>query len=394
MKRRYLKYLIISVIGALLQSISVSSQEAYNYVFKNGDDGYNCFRIPAIIKAPNNDLLAFCEARIKDCGDMGNIDLVLKRSRDNGKTWGPLVKLVDAGEFKAGDPAPVVDFLDPAYPEGRILFLYNTSNTSEEARQQQPSGVRELWYKASTDNGYTWDNDVNITASVIRLYAPDYNPAYNFSDDWRTMAVTPGHIFQIQNGIYKGRIVAAGNYSAGNKPKNSYENYRAFCFYTDDHGKTWKKGGTVDIPNGNESTAAELSNGSVLLNARYQHTGKKARILAFSNSGGERWDTAYMNKALPEPICQGSMISFRNKKDFIVLFSNPSSTTKREKMTIKFSKDDGKTWNDGFMAEPGEASYSDMVQLNRKHIGIIYERGMKGGIVFRQFNLKNILNAK
>src|SRR5690606_7754997 len=57
-------------------------------VFEKGSDGYNVFRIPAIVRAANGDLLAFCEAR--SGGDASEIDLVMKRSSDSGATWGSL----------------------------------------------------------------------------------------------------------------------------------------------------------------------------------------------------------------------------------------------------------------------------------------------------------------
>lgn len=75
-----------------------------NVVYENGQDGYQCYRIPAIVKAPNGDLLAFAEARRKDCGDFGDVDMVLKRSTDNGKSWGKLQIAVDFGDNQAGQP--------------------------------------------------------------------------------------------------------------------------------------------------------------------------------------------------------------------------------------------------------------------------------------------------
>ena len=70
-------------IAFLLISNLVLCQDL-DYVFKSGDDGYNCFRIPTIIKAKNGTILAFAEGRKKSCSDNGDIDLVYKRSSDNG----------------------------------------------------------------------------------------------------------------------------------------------------------------------------------------------------------------------------------------------------------------------------------------------------------------------
>src|SRR5690606_18253985 len=94
-------------------------------VFVSGEDGYGSYRIPAMVKAPNGDLLAFAEGRVHHAGDFGDIDIVMKRSTDNGKTWGALQRVAEYGELQAGNPAPVVDLLDPAYPQGRIFLFYN-----------------------------------------------------------------------------------------------------------------------------------------------------------------------------------------------------------------------------------------------------------------------------
>ncbi|MFD0382088.1 hypothetical protein ACFQ2B_05625 [Streptomyces stramineus] len=81
-------------------------------LFKAGhtDHGpYSCFRIPALVTTARGTLLAFAEGRKGNCGDATDIDLVLKRSTDGGRTWGPLL-IVDEGLGDThGNPAPVVD---------------------------------------------------------------------------------------------------------------------------------------------------------------------------------------------------------------------------------------------------------------------------------------------
>ena len=55
-------------------------------VFAAGESGYHTFRIPAVIAAGDGTLLAFAEGRRAGSADAGDIDLVLKRSRDDGRT--------------------------------------------------------------------------------------------------------------------------------------------------------------------------------------------------------------------------------------------------------------------------------------------------------------------
>lgn len=370
------------------------AQDKLNFVFKNGEDNYECYRIPAIIKVPNGDLLAYAEARKKGCNDFGDIDLVMKRSADNGKTWSGLDIVVDNSSLKAGNPAPVVDLQDPRFPKGRIFLLYNTATTSE-GDARKGIGVREVWYMASTDNGITWSKPSNITTSVHKPLAISYNAAYNFAEDWRTNALTPGHALQLTRGKNKGRIFVAANHSSGNKLEaDNVETNKAHCFYSDDHGDTWRLGATVQMPGGNESSAAELADGSVLQNIRYKNPSDKYRVLAFSKSGGKVWDTAYVCKELPDPVCQGSTISFKYKGEHLVLFSNAASQTKREKLTIRVSRDNGRSWPVSFLVDKGDASYSDLININTGKIGLIYEKGSDGGIIYTSIPLKTLLNKK
>jgi sialidase-1 len=364
---------------------SYGQQSEYNFVFENGKEGYNCYRIPAIIKSSNGDLLAFAEARKKDCDDFGDIDVIMKRSRDNGKSWGELQVVVDNNSSKAGDPAPVLDRTDPKYRHGRIFLLYNIS-TGSETNVRTGHNVRETLYITSEDNGNTWDVPVNITTQVHKPYAPDMNSAYIFKEDWRTNANTPGHAMQFEKGKYRGRLYVAANHSAGPKSDNNdFSNYRSHGFYSDDHGKSWHLTPDIKMPGGNESTAAELSDGSLLQNVRYQNKNEKHRILAKSSNVGLSWDTVYVSKDLPEPICEGSMISLKYKRKFYVMFSNPKNQLMRKDMTISVSDDNGSTWKHSLLVDSGNSAYSDLVRVGYDNVGIIYERGNKGGIVFKSY---------
>src|SRR4051812_2192704 len=74
-----------------------------NYIYKNGEDGYKCFRIPAIVTTTRGTLLAFAEARKNNCSDAGDIDLVLKRSFDGGKTWSAMQVVWDDSTNTCGN---------------------------------------------------------------------------------------------------------------------------------------------------------------------------------------------------------------------------------------------------------------------------------------------------
>ena len=217
---------------------------------------------------PDGELLAFAEGRVNGSNDFGDINIVLKRSSDKGKSWGPISTVVDYDNLQAGNPAPVVDLTDPLFPEGRIFLFYNTGNNYE-SEVRKGKGYREVWYKTSSDGGNSWSDPVNITTQVHRPFQPEVNSAYNFREDWRSYANTPGHAIQVTNGLYRGRILVAANHSKGD-PEKDWEDYAAHTYYTDDHGKTFRLGQTVQIPGSNEATAAEISGNGLILNARNQ----------------------------------------------------------------------------------------------------------------------------
>src|SRR5690554_4997577 len=77
----------------------IENESRFNYVYEQGSAGYEVYRIPAIVKTSNNVLLAFAEARkFRRNGDAGDIDLVVKRSVNNGQTWSEQVTVWDDGE--------------------------------------------------------------------------------------------------------------------------------------------------------------------------------------------------------------------------------------------------------------------------------------------------------
>ncbi|RRB04366.1 sialidase family protein [Larkinella rosea] len=354
-------------------------------IFQSGEDGYKCFRIPAIVKAPNGNLLAFAEGRRKDCDDFGDIDIVMRISPDNGQTWGPLQIAADNGSLQAGNPAPVFDLTDKNFPQGRLFLVYNTGVMSE-SELRKGGGIREIWYKTSTDGGQTWADAVNITTQVSKPHQPDVNPAYAFSEDWRWYANTPGHALQMKKGRYKGRIFVAANHTAGAE-QPQFRDCRAHGFYSDDHGKSWKLTPDVAYPGSNESTAAETSDGGLLINSRNQSGDAKNRLLSFSKTAGESWEPVRIATDLPDPVCEGSMIDYQpSRRKTVLLFSNPNSPKTRTNMTVRVSTDDGKTWSGGKEIYSGSSAYSDLVIQKDGTIGIVYEKDRYSKIVYTHFS--------
>ena len=385
--------MIFAFTAALFLASGVSAQTAHARevpVFVSGTEGYKAFRIPALLKLPSGDLLAFAEGRVKGPSDWGNIDMVMKRSTDGGNTWSPLQVVVDYDTLQVSNPGPVLDRTDPAYPGGRLFLFYN-SGTVPEHQIRMGLGVKRCWYVTSADLGRTWSSPVEITDQVDLLHKPDLNPGWNHPEDWRYYANTPGHACQITDGPHAGRLFVACNHTAG-PPQGKGLDGDAHGYYTDDHGKTFHLGQSIHVPGANEATALALPGGTVMINTRNSGT-DRCRIVALSRDGGDTWDTTWYDRQLPDPGCEGSIVLAGTYKGRPVIAFTNEAAHKRDSLTLRVSLDEGKTWPVAHLLDhyvPGGAdttgrnysAYSDIAWLGKRSIGVLYEKSNYTRIVF------------
>jgi sialidase-1 len=347
-----------------------------------GENAISYYRIPTIIRTPDNGILAFMETRESGLDDFGNIKILAKKSMNNGKTWSAPTIIAENGNLQADNASPVVDYTDPLYPNGRIFLFYCTGNNTA-VNILKLNGVREVFYKTSIDNGKTWSQPVNITLQVHHPYQPDFNAAYNDPLKWTLYATGPGHALQLSTGL-KNRIVVATYHSTF--PNNACY---SSVIYTDDHGKSFHTAPDISLQ-ADESSVAELSNGGLILNSRNDFLGSKNhRIISYNFSekyDSTKWESAIASE-LPEPGCEGSLINYvtpSGKK--VLLFSNPADSIARKRLGIRQSFDDGKTWSLPYVIDPGFSAYSDIVTFENGKIGIIYEADYYNKINFVLFD--------
>ncbi len=349
----------------LEQSIDLNEGDTtFNYIFRQRFEGYACYRIPALIRAKDGTIIAFAEARKKSCSDIGDIDLVMKRSKDNGKTWGPLEKIWDDGTNTCGNPAPVVD-----ETTGKIYLLltwnFGTDNIGD-INAGISKDTRRVYISESADNGASWTNPKEITATAKR-------------PEWGWYATGPCHGIQLTSGSKSGRMIIPCDFIEKGSGGRSFSH----VIYSDDHGATWQIGGIAPNDKSNESTIAELSDGSLMLNMR--RSGGTSRYVATSTDYGNTWGNMKVDNNLIEPVCQGSLLAFKVNGIHTLFFSNPASL-KREKMTIKKSTDDGKTWAQSYLVYSGPSAYSDLIKMSENEVGVLYEAGASSaytGISFK-----------
>jgi len=356
-------------------------------VFVAGQSGYHTYRIPALIITRKQTLLAFCEGRKDSSSDTGNIDLLLKRSGDGGKTWSEPQMIWDDGPNTCGNPCPVVD------ETTGTIWLLLTHNPGDKNEAQISAGksraARTVWLSRSTDDGETWAPPVDITASAK-------------DPSWGWYATGPGVGIQIEHGPYRGRLVIPcdHSYRANNRARGTAAiEGGSHVIYSDDHGQTWKLGGAVR-PQMNESQVVELSDGdgSMLLNMRNTSPANR-RAQSISHDGGQTWTSPEFPSELVEPRCQASLLRYNwpiAKEAGRLLFCNPASPRRRD-LTVRVSGDDGKTWPISKILQEGPAAYSCLAVLPDETIGCLYENGRTNAyekITFARFSLEWLEESK
>ena len=353
-----------TLLALLSLGVGASAAEVTERVdlFSAGDGGVHTYRIPAIVQTQGGVLLAFAEARHNSRSDTGDIDLVVRRSTDGGRTWGEIITVWDDGGNVCGNPCPVVD-----RRTGRVLLLSTWNNGKDPEKDihaRTSIDTRRVFLLYSDDEGLTWSAPREITASAKKKA-------------WTWYATGPCHATQ----LVSGRIVIPCDH--GNFKDGKSDGTTSHLIYSDNGGKTWKLGGDPGV--GNESTVTELPGGDVLLNMRGARPKDRkslgyARWAAVSHDGGKTFDEPYLEKGLVEPVCNASIINYNTDgtPTAKLLFSNPSDTTRRRNMVLHLSNDAGKTWEKAAVLTTGHAAYSDLVVLSDGDVGILYECGEKG----------------
>ncbi|MFI9250241.1 exo-alpha-sialidase [Streptomyces sp. NPDC053069] len=330
------------------------------------DPGYACFRIPAIVRTTAGTLLAFAEGRVLNCGDAADIDIVLKRSTDGGRTWGPLQVVNEGAGDTHGNPAPVVD-----RETGRVWLAetYNTGRTDSASCSIPCDRTPHLQY--SDDDGQSW--------SVPRDPGPEILPA-----DWNSWYATgPVHGIQLTRGRYASRLVFGVNTETWDGSRVTANH--AALIVSDDHGGHWRIGATDTWPIADDGTfrqkpselaLAERGDGSILVSGREQDgTDLGHRTQAVSRDGGSSFTAPF--HGLPDlyaPQVQGSLLRLDDR----LLLACPADPDRRRTMMIRSSYDGGRTWDGvdrGTVVTTDWSGYSDMVRADADTVGLLYEGG-------------------
>ena len=358
----------------ILSLAAASEGVPLDAVYRSGEDGYDTYRIPALIVSPGGALLAFCEGRKGGSSDTGDIDMLLKRSEDGGRTWSKHAVVWDDEGNTCGNPCPVAD------ADTGTLWLLMTWNRGDDRESEiidlKSRDTRRVFAAQSKDDGRSWSKPLEITKDVKR-------------ENWTWYATGPCTGIQLRQGPHKGRLLIPCDHIEADT-----RHYYSHVIYSDDHGASWKLGGRTPAHQVNECQAVELANGRLMLNMRNYDRSKRSRAVSTSEDGGMTWSALHRDPALPEPICQASFIRYSRAAaggEDVLLFSNPASPKSRVNMTVKLSRDEGATWPAAKTLHAGPSAYSCLAVLPDGAIGCLFEAGAESPyetIVFRRFPLE------
>ncbi|MER5884943.1 sialidase family protein [Streptomyces sp. NPDC001941] len=328
-------------------------------LFRSGTGGYGCFRIPTLVRTKTGTLLAFAEARVSpSCADRGPIDTVVRRSTNDGRTWGPVRVVLSGAESDPNAPATRGNASPVADLTTGDVFLLSTSELAV------PGGKRLSWVQRSTDDGLTFDT-------------PRRTPRLSGQDNgW--FGTGPTHGIQLKrNTQHPGRLVV-GAYES---PATATQ--LIGVLYSDDHGDTWQASDTAnsyqDGLSPGEPAVAELDDGSLYVNARNNNDAGH-RTHAVSADGGT---TVPAQRIVPitTPQVQGSLLAlektYRQVPGDTLVFAAPGHPTDRQEMRLRWSTDRGASWHDasGGKISAQRAGYSDLAELTDGQLGMVYEGG-------------------
>ena len=350
--------LLLAILSCKSPKKNLSDKDTIQFInlfSTDSNQDVSCYRIPSLIMAQNGDLIAAIDERKINCGDLRtnkDINIVTRRSEDNGVTWSEIKTIVDLpmGE-SASDPSMI---LDKTTEKIFLFFNYMDLNTNPE--------VYYLRYISSNDHGRTWSKPIDITNQISK---PEWNHDFKF--------ITSGRGIQTQSGILLHTLVNLNN--------------GLHVFGSKDHGETWFLIDSPIIP-GDESKIVELVDETWMINSRVNKSG--LRFVHTSKDKGTTWNSK-ADSTLIDASCNASFIRYTSTKNGFLknrlIFSNANSKNMRENLTIKISYDEGKTWKYSKSVYAGEAAYSSLSILKNGDIGVFFEKDNYKKNVFAKITL-------
>ena len=321
-------------------------------LYRPGDFNSKNYRIPAIITAKDGSLVVATDKRKFNDADLPeDIDILINRSTDGGRTWSEPYMLVEGqGVGKGYGDCALVRTND----EGGLLAAFVGGCGFWQGRPENPL---RTYIARSYDNGQTWTEPKDITDELYGAKCPN-----EASRTWWSAFFASGNGLLTSTGrimfvlaVRDGEEWAACNY----------------VVYSDDNGETWHLSDRAS-QRGDEAKVVELADGRILMSIR--HEGE--RWCNISEDGGATWRPE--TSAWPDLMataCNGDIIRYSTENECgkdVLLHSLPYAEG-RKNVTVYVSYDEGKTWPVSKCIVPYDAAYSSLCILPDHTIGLYVE---------------------
>jgi sialidase-1 len=318
---------------------------------------YQSVRIPSLAILDDDRLIALAVGRHLR-SDHGPSDILIRRSQDGGATWSRARVLVRGWLRTVDNPTLVVD------PSTEAVHLF------------YQSAYRRLWHRVSTDGGLSFAPPVERTDVVTRASID----GFQITD----MAPGPGG----------GAVLDSGRLVIPIWVVDEQRRRRpaAMTIYSDDAGATWSAGDLVAgsggrFGNPTETTVAAAPAGGAVLSFRQSRV--PHRVFSWSPDGSTRWTAPEPAAQLFEPVSHAALLRVGDSLAFVNPDSRASTTLERrsgkaprENLTLRWSSDDGRTWDGGTVIDPGPSGYPALAAGPSGDVHILWEHAALGGDAF------------
>lgn len=410
------------------------------------------YRIPSMISTKNNIVVACADARFCSGADNPNrIDKVVRRSEDSGETWSDYIVAVEEKGTKQKKSSAAIDpILTYVAETGRIFLHYCHTPAGIGIRNckccvgEDSEGNRivngkirkyvlkngELFFKNGkkspyrvSESGDVYKNETVVgniytgkrfkeesTSTLMMCYSDDDGLTWSKpqslnsqvkKDYMSFIGPGPGNGIVLKNGEYKGRIVVPIYYGTQKFPLK----LSCCVIYSDDNGITWNLGETPNnsrIINGKKASSLEIKEKDMLTESQVieqsdgtlkyfmrNHHPDRSIAVAYSKNGGESWEDFSLDKNLPQPICQTSVIKIENAEKPYVVLLNAANRKQRKCGTVRLSEDDGETFPYSRVLKEDDFVYSSLALLPDGKIGALFEPDQEcKNILFTKFSLE------
>ena len=336
-------------------------------LFQGGYFGSKNFRIPAVLFAKDNSLLAINDIRYHHAGDLPAKIGVVCRRKEVGGNWSSAFLVSGAvRNVGDGDPAVVMD-----RKTGTIFCVWCGDKGYQGGSMSTPDDPAHIYFSRSYDNGVNWEDKIDITHFIFSKLCTNCSEARRTM--WRALFVSSGAGLQMRDGRICFALLVLVNMSTPEQQLSRDQNY---VLYTDDFGETWDVEPGTPLPNSgaNEAKLVELNNGDLMISIRQYYN----RKFAYSKTKGADWYQVKTISDLKEPFCNGdikrytSVIDGFNKNRLI--HTIPFNQSKRTNVSVAISYDEGDTWPYVKSIESYESAYSACDISKDGEIYIYYEK--------------------